>query len=229
MVAPATLEMVRMQARFLASMDHELRAPLNAIIGLGETLASGMVPDPRRQSEFAGQIVANARQLLQLINSLLELARADAGLLELTPQPADLAGLVSDALRLVEPAATRRGVTISADLEQAPARVTLDASRIMHALHALLTAAIALTPGGHRIALRVVAEDERRVRLELTGLNIGPGHTGEFLVPTPGAWLGLALARSIVEAHGGEFGATRAPGGKSTVLHAVLPGVTAGG
>jgi len=218
-----THEAVRLQARFLASMDHELRAPLNAIIGLAEILAGGMAPDARRQAEFAGQIVASARQLLQLINSLLELARADAGLLELTAQPADLAGLVADALRVVQPAAARRGVEISADLEQAPPRVTLDASRIMHALHGLLTAAVALTTAGKKVELRIAAEGQDGVRLELAGLNIGPGHTGEFLVPTPGAWLGLALARSILEAHGGQVGVTRVPG-KGTVLHALLPG-----
>lgn len=219
-----THEAVRTQARFVASMGHELRSPLNAIIGLAEILATGMAPDARRQTEYAGQILASARQLLQLINNLLELARADAGLLELAPQPADLSGLVADALHVVRPAAARRGVEISVDLEQAPARVAVDASRIMHALHGLLTAAIALTTPGQKIALRIAAEGDGRVRLEMTGLNIGPGHTGEFLVPTPNAWLGLALARSILEAHGGQVGATRTAD-KGTVLHALLPGV----
>lgn len=220
-----TQEMARLEARFLASMDADLRAPLNSIIGLAEILAGGLAPDPRQQAEFAGQILSNARHLLQLTNNLLELARADAGLLNLTTQPADLAGLVGDALHMVEAAAARRGVEISADLEQAPARVAVDASRIMHALHGLLSAAIALTPAGRKIALRVAPEGVDQVRLELTGPAIGPGSTGEFLVPTPGAWLGLALARGILEAHGGKVGVTRLPGG-TTVLHATLPGAT---
>ncbi|MGH8482044.1 MAG: sensor histidine kinase [Nevskiaceae bacterium] len=218
-----TQEAARTQVRFLTSMDHELRAPLNAIIGLAEILAGGMAPDPRRQAEFAGQIVASARQLLQLINSILELARADAGLLQLAAQPADLAALVADALRVVAPEADARGVEIAADLEQAPARVSMDASRVMHALHGLLSAAIALAPARQKILLRLTAEGDGGARLELTGLNIGPGQTGEFYVPSPGAWLGLALARSILEAHGGQVGATRS--GKGTVLYALLPGV----
>ena len=165
-----------------------------------------------------------ARQLLQRLNGLVELARADSGQLELTRQPADLAGLVADAVRMVQPAAAGRGVEISADLAGAPARVTLDAPRIMHALHGLLTGAIHLTAKGKKIALRIAAEDESRVRLEVTGLDIGPGQTAEFVAPSPGAWLGLALARAIVEAHGGHVGVAGPPG-QRRVLYAVLPGV----
>ena len=213
----------RLQAPLVAAMGDELRAPLSAIIGLAEMLAGGLVP-PRRQAEYAEQILASARPLLQLVNRLLELARADAGQLELTRHPADLASLVVDAVRMVQPAAARRGVEISTDLASAPARVVLDATRMMHALHGLLTGAIHLAAEGKKIALRIAPEDQSRVRLEVTGLNIGPGLTGEFIVPAPGAWLGLALARSIIEAHGGRVGVGGAPG-QRRVLYAVLPGI----
>jgi len=184
-----------------------------------------MAPDPRKQADFAGEIVSNARQLLQRINSLVELAQADAGLLQLTRQPVDLAGLVADALHMVQPAAARRGVEIVADFDGAPSRVTLDATRIMQALHGLLSGAIALaSPGQRKMALRITAEGADRVRLELAGLAGAPGETTELIVPKPAAWLGLALARSIVEAHGGEVGITRTSD-KRTILHAVLPGV----
>jgi signal transduction histidine kinase len=218
----------RVEPRFLAAMGHELRTPLNAIIGFAELLAGGMAPDPRRQAEYAGHILASARLLLQQINSLVELARADAGLLRLNTQPADLAGLVADALQVVQPAASHRGVEIVANLEQAPGLVMLDAARMMHAVHGLLSGAIALAAEGQKIALRVVAEGESSVRLELSGVSIGPGDTAELIVPKPGAWLGLALARGIVEAHGGKVGVTRTTD-KKTVLHALLPGVVSGG
>lgn len=217
-------EETRQQARFLASMDHELRAPLNSIIGLAEILAGGMAPNDHRRTEFAGQISATARRLLQLVNALLDLARADIGELQLIRQPANLVELITDAVRLVQPLAARRGVEFSIDTARAPARVRLDPSRIMHALHGLLTGALHLAPEGRRVTLRVAPDGEDRVRLELSGLDIGPGHTGEFVVPTPGTWLGLALARSIVEAHGGSVGFVNAPG-QGRVLHAVLPGV----
>jgi signal transduction histidine kinase len=221
MTAPAE---ILLQARFLASMAHELRAPLNAIIGYAEILAGGLAPDVRRQEEYAAQIAGNARQLLHQISSLVELAQADAGLLKLTRQPVDLASLVADALRMVAPAAVRRGVEILADLEGAPALVSLDATRIMQALHGLLSGAIALAARGHKMRLRLMAEGDTHIRLELAGLTIGPGDTGELIVPTPAAWLGLSLARSIVEAHGGEVGIARTTD-KRTILHAVLPGV----
>lgn len=217
-------EETRLRARFLASMDQELRAPLNTIIGLAEILAGGMAPNEHRRSEFAGTIGATARRLLQLVNALLELARADAGELQLIRQPADLADLIADAVHLVRPLAARRGVEISANLTDAPARVKLDASRIMHALHGLLTGAAHLASEGGKIVLRVVPDGSDRVRLEVTGLDIGPGHTGEFIIPSPGSWLGLTLARGIVEAHGGSVGVANAPG-QSRVLYAVLPGV----
>jgi len=220
------LDDTRLQARFLAAMGHELRAPLGTIIGIAEKLGDGMARDPRTQADFAGQIVKSARQLLQQINSLVELAQADAGLLQLTRQPADLGGLVADALRMVQPAAARRGVEIVADLDSVPSRVAVDATRIMQALHGLLSGAIALaSPGQGKMALRILGEGGDRVRLELAGLTVGPGDTSELIVPTPAAWLGLALARSIVEAHGGEVGITRTAD-KRTILHAVLPGVT---
>lgn len=213
----------RLQARFLAAMGDELRAPLSAIIGLAEMLAGGMAP-ARLQAEYSAQILASARRLLQMINPLVELARVDAGQLELVRQPADLAGLVADAVRMVQPTAEQRGVEIVTDLGSGPLRVTLDASRIMHALHGFLTGAVHLAAEGRKITLRIAPEDDC-VRLEVTGLDIGPGQTGEFIVPSPGAWLGLALARSIVHAHGGRVGVRGAPG-LPRVLYAILPGVT---
>ena len=90
----------------------------------------------------------------------------------------------------------------------------------------LLTGAAHLAREGGKVALRVAAAGEDCVRLEVTGLDIGPGHTSEFIVPSPGTWLGLALARSLVEAHGGSVGITSVPG-QGRVLHAVLPGVVA--
>jgi signal transduction histidine kinase len=216
----------RVEARFLAAMGHELRTPLNAIIGFAEMLAGGMAPDPRRQAEYAGHILVSARLLLQQINGLVELARADAGMLRLNRQPADLAGLVGDALRGVEPAALRRNVRITADLDGAPPLVTLDAARVMHALHGLLGGVIAMAGEGQEIALRITGEGEGSVRLELSGVVIGSGQTAELMVPRAGAWLGLALARGIIEAHGGKVGITRTSD-RRTILHAVLPGATA--
>jgi signal transduction histidine kinase len=215
------------QARFLAAMGHELRTPLNAIIGFAELLAGRMAPDARRQEEYAGHILTSARLLLQQVNSLVELAQADAGVLRLRTQPADLASLVADALRVVKPAAERRGVEITADLDQAPSLVTLDAARVMQALHGLLSGVIAMANEGQKIGLRVAAEGENSVRLELTGVVIGSGQTTELIIPKAGAWLGLALARGIVEAHGGSVGVTRTSD-KRTILHAVLPGATGG-
>jgi signal transduction histidine kinase len=217
----------RVEARFMAGMAHELRTPLNAIIGFAEMLAGGMAPDPRRQVEFAGHILVSARLLLQQINSLVELARADSGLLKLNRQPADLAGLVADTLRVVQPAALRRNVRITSRLDGAPALVTLDASRIMHALHGLLGGVIAMAGEGQEITLRITSEGEGSVRLELEGVVVGSGQTAELIVPKAGAWLGLSLARGIVEAHGGKLGITRTSD-RRTILHAVLPGAMAG-
>lgn len=213
----------RLQGPLLTAMGDDLRVPLNAIIRLSEMLAGGMVPS-RREAEYAAQILGSARQLLQLVNALLELARADAGQLGLVRQPADLAGLVADAVRMVRPVAAGRGVEIITDVTNAPARVAMDATRIMHALHGLLTGAIHLAAEGKRVAVRIAPEGPGSVRIDVTGLNIGPGQTGEFIVPAPGAWLGLALARSIIEAHGGHVGVGGTPG-QRRVLYAVLPGV----
>jgi signal transduction histidine kinase len=218
----------QVQPHFLAAMGHDLRTPLNAIIGFAEMLAGGMAPDPRRQAEFAGHILVSARLLLQQINSLVELSRADAGLLRLDRQPADLAALAADALRLVQPAASRRNVRLTAHLDDAPPLVSLDAARILYALHGLLAGVIAMAGEGQEIALRITREAPDSARLELSGVVIGSGQTAELIVPKAGAWLGLALARGIIEAHGGRVGITRTSDRK-TILHAVLPGAAASG
>jgi signal transduction histidine kinase len=213
----------RQTARFVAAMGHDLRTPLNAIIGFGEILARGMAPDPAKQAEFAAEIVGSARQLLQLINDVVDLARADAGALQLEPAPADVHALITEASRSVAALAARRRVQVATDLTRAPARMTLDAQRFAQAVRGLLIGTIGLASEGGKVGLSAEPLDDDRVRFAVTGLAIGADEHSELFRPAPGPRLGLALARVIIEAHGGEVGVSRAIGGGGTV-YAVLSG-----
>jgi two-component system cell cycle sensor histidine kinase PleC len=213
----------RQTARFVAAMGHDLRTPLNAIIGFGEILARGMAPDPAKQAEFAAEIVGSARQLLQLINDVVDLARADAGALQLEPAPTDVHALVAEAVRSVAALAARHRVDIAVNLARSPARATLDAQRFSQAVRGMLTGAIGLAAAGGKVGLSAELIDGDRVRFAVTGLAIGADEHGELFRPAPGPRLGLALARAIIEAHGGEVGVSRALGGGGT-LYAIMAG-----
>ena len=212
----------RQTARFVAAMGHDLRTPLNAIIGFGEILARGMAPDAAKQAEFAAEIVVGGRQLLALINDVVDVARADAGTLELAPGPTDVNALVGEAVRSVATLAARRRVDIGVDLARAPARATLDAQRFGPVVRGLLTGAIGLAADGRKLGLSVEGMDGARLRVTVTGLAIEAAEIAELFRPAPGPRMSLALARAIVEAHGGSVGAEKPAIGGLTI-HAVLP------
>src|SRR5207248_4011786 len=96
-------EIARLKNEFLANMSHELRTPLNAIIGFAELLAEGEAgPLQDQQRDFSKTIAVSGRNLLRLINDVLDLVRVEAGKLEIRPEPIDLAGTFRDLVSVVQ-------------------------------------------------------------------------------------------------------------------------------
>jgi two-component system, NtrC family, sensor kinase len=206
----------RHKDEFLASMSHELRTPLNAIIGFSEVMLErlfGEVND--KQEEYLNDILSSGRHLLSLINDILDLAKIEAGRMELEPADFHLPQAIDNALVLVRERAMRRGITLEQSIDPRLGEIKGDERKIKQVMLNLLSNAVKFTPEGGRIDVRAMLTDGvAQVSVADTGVGIAPeDHEAVFeefrQVGTDyarkheGTGLGLALARKFVELHGG--------------------------
>jgi signal transduction histidine kinase len=207
----------RHKSEFLANMSHELRTPLNAIIGFADVLREQLFgPLNERQAEYVGDVIESGHQLLGLINDILDLAKAEAGRVDLHVEEFAADDLVRDALSPFSAEATRRGITLAVDVDPAATRVEADRARLGRALTNLTSNAVRVSPDGGCVEVRV-RPVEGRVCIEVR--DAGPGiavsdqvrifEEFERIAPPgvagPGRGLGLALARSFTELHDGQL------------------------
>ncbi len=183
----------RTKSEFLANLSHELRAPLNAIIGfaqmLGRTGDGGGKPDDDGDSLDQRHGLAQIRQagwhLLDMINDVLDLSRMEAGHLRLTLLPVSLADLAQEAMAMVEPAALQAGVALDLSLSPQADRVQADALRLRQVLINLLGNAVKYNRPGGRVTLRTRpgALGEVVVEVEDTGIGMSESQIGELFRP----------------------------------------------
>ena len=195
---------------FLAALSHELRTPLNAVLGWSDMLARG-VTDPARVAEIAETIRRNARAQQRLVEDMLDMSAFIAGRVKLSAKPFRIAEAITAARDVVAAAADAKGVALRLDV--APVRVMGDALRLQQVFWNLLVNAIKFTPAGGRVSVTTAIEDgEVAVTVTDTGRGIDPAFLPvvfERFRQAPegrargGLGLGLAIARQIVEAHGG--------------------------
>ncbi|HUF13513.1 MAG TPA: ATP-binding protein [Longimicrobiales bacterium] len=210
----------------LAVVAHDLRNPLNTIY-MGSKLALDLMADDsaapgRRQLEI---IVRSAEQMNRLIQDLLDATRLQTGQLALELVPARPRAIIDEALEMLRPLAAHAGITLEADDVTAAETIHVDRLRIQQVLSNLIGNALKFTPSGGSV--RVSAEQgagEVRFRVSDTGPGIPedqlPQIFGRFWqarrTDRRGLGLGLAIARGIVEAHGGTIHVDSAPGAGST-------------
>jgi signal transduction histidine kinase/uncharacterized protein YdhG (YjbR/CyaY superfamily) len=218
----------RHKSEFLANMSHELRTPLNAIIGYSELLeeeagdldGGRLVPDLQK-------IATAAKHQLSLINDILDLSKIEAGRMELEATDFDLADTIDNALTLVRERATRRGITLGREIDDAVGVVRGDERKVKQVLLNLLSNAIKFTPEGGRIDVRAAVNGGLvEVSVADTGVGIAPDdqeavfeefrQVGTADKKVEGTGLGLALARKVVELHGGRIWVTSQVGHGST-------------
>jgi PAS domain S-box-containing protein len=232
----------RMKSEFLANMSHELRTPLNGIIGFSEFLIDEK-PGPLqpKQKEYMGDVLNSARHLLQLINDVLDLAKVEAGKMELHPEIFAVHKAVEEVAAVIKGIANKKriavGIEIGADLDA----VTLDQHKFKQVLYNLLSNAVKFSDDGgkvdiharrldaHRLEVQVrdtgigiKAEDINRLFTEFEQLDSGTARRFE------GTGLGLALTKKIVEFQGGHIKVESEPG-KGSVFTVVLPVMTRNG
>jgi signal transduction histidine kinase/HAMP domain-containing protein len=205
----------RLKDHFLQNVNHELRTPLTAIVGWTDLFEEGDIDEPTLRRGIR-QIRQSARVLLALIDDLLDLARLDRGALTLDLKPIFLSEVVQRSIDTVRMMAEARGVVLMvAPLPEPMAPVRADALRLQQVLWNLLANAIHFTPPQGRIVVRVEREPERYlVSVEDDGIGIPESELahvferfrqvdGSATRGHAGMGIGLALARSLVELHGG--------------------------
>jgi signal transduction histidine kinase len=206
------------KSEFLASVSHELRTPLNAIIGFSEVMLERMFGDVNeKQEEYLNDILSSGRHLLSLINDILDLAKIEAGRMELEAADFNLPQAIDNTLILVRERAVRRGIALERTVDPRLGEVKGDERKIKQVLLNLLSNAVKFTPEGGRIAVQAeLANGTAEISVTDTGVGIAPeDHAAVFeefrQVGTDyarkheGTGLGLALARKFVELHGGKI------------------------
>jgi two-component system OmpR family sensor kinase/two-component system sensor histidine kinase BaeS len=212
----------------LADVAHELRTPLSVIRGNVEGMLDGVYPP---DEAHLGPLLEETAVMARLLDDLQTLSTAEAGVLRLHRERVDPAALAEDAVAALRARADAAGVTLTSHAPDPVPEVDVDPVRIGEVLANLLTNAIRHTPAGGSV--RVVVEPDP-AGVAVTVADTGPGIDPRDLVhvfdrfvksaDSGGAGLGLAIARSLVEAHGGSIAARSAPG-EGTTMRFVLPSV----
>jgi signal transduction histidine kinase len=221
------------KSQFLANMSHELRTPLNAIIGFSEVLHEQMFGElNERQLAYVDDVLDAGRHLLSLINDVLDLAKIEAGRMELELSQVAIPDLLRNAVSMHGDVATRGGVELSLASEPAEIIVTADERRVRQVVFNLLSNAVKFTPENGRVDISARLDDSN---VEVAVADTGPGIPAEDADTifeefeqtdegrkAEGTGLGLPLSRKLVELHGGRLWFESEPGQGST-FHFTLP------
>lgn len=228
---------VSLKDEFLANMSHELRTPLTSILGMTETLADGIFGSlTEKQLQFINTINDSGTHLLELINDILDVAKIEAGKLELLTGRVSVESLCQSSVRLVRQAAREKGIEVSVRTDHAVANLSADMLRLKQILVNLLSNAIKFSKPYSEIVLEVVSDSEQgitRFMVRDQGIGIPPQEIERLFEPFEqldasfsrehgGTGLGLSLVRSLTEMHGGSVSVESEPG-KGSCFTVMLP------
>ena len=227
----------RLKDEFLATLSHELRTPLNAVLGWTRVLRSTKV-EAATQERALESIERNARAQARLIEDLLEVSRIVTGRLRLQVRDTDLAAIVTAAAEIVQPAAAAKQIELSVHIGRRPALTAGDPDRLQQVIWNVLSNAVKFTPAGGRIAVRLEQSDGHRLTVQDTGTGIDPRFMpfifeafrqadGSASREHGGLGLGLAIAKQLVELHGGTITARSEGKGAGATFEIYLPSVVA--
>jgi len=214
----AALDASRAKSRFLANMSHELRTPLNAIIGFSEVMTREMFgPVGPRYQEYSRLIHESGAHLLELINSVLDMSKIEAGKFELAEEMFDLEEMAEGAVRFLKIPAERGGVTLKLAVQSGARLVFADRRALKQILVNLLSNGVKYTPAGGEVRVNAKAADSG-LGIEIVVSDTGTGISATDLArlgkpfeqvenaetrAKEGTGLGLALVKSLAQMHGG--------------------------
>jgi PAS domain S-box-containing protein len=224
----------RMKDEFLALVSHELRSPLNAILGYAALLRYGRL-DTQKVKHATDVIERSGKAQAQLIDDLLDTARIISGKLRLEVGPVDLVSVIEQAVQTIHPAADAKGISIETDLPAAIGQITGDPARLQQVVWNLLSNAVKFTQEGGRVEARLERVDPH---ICITVSDTGKGISPDFLPYVfdrfrqadassarryGGLGLGLALVKYLVELHGGTIEAASVGEGQGATFRVTLP------
>ncbi|MDO8774616.1 MAG: PAS domain S-box protein [Burkholderiaceae bacterium] len=204
---------------FLSSMSHELRSPLNAILGFAQLMESGTpLPTPSQKASI-DQILQAGWYLLELINEILDLALIESGKLSLSPEPVSLADVLIDCQAMIEPQAQRGDIRVSFPQFDSLHFVDADRTRVKQVFINLLSNAIKYNRPGGEVEVTCSTSDTQRTRISFrdTGEGLSVEKLGQLFQPfnrlgqegsaKEGTGIGLVVSKRLVELMGGDIGA----------------------
>jgi PAS domain S-box-containing protein len=224
----------RLKDEFLATVSHELRTPLTAILGWARLLESGSLDD-EISKQAVETIWRNAKAQAQIVDDILDVSRIITGNLYLDLQPLQVVPVVEAAINVVRPTADAKGIRIDAELDSIPVVVLGDANRLQQVIWNLLSNAVKFTNSGGRVLVKL---GQVGAAVEISVRDSGQGISRDFLPYVfdrfrqadstttrqhGGLGLGLAIARHLVEIHGGTIKAESSGEGNGSTFTIQLP------
>jgi PAS domain S-box-containing protein len=223
---------------FLSSMSHELRSPLNAILGFAQLLESTSPLPTASQKENIAQILQAGWHLLKLINEVLDLAVVESGKMSLSPELVSLAEVISECQAMMEPQAKQRGISMTFPRLDIPYYVYADRTRLKQVLINLLSNAIKYNRDQGMVEVKCTATSPERIRISVkdTGAGLPPGKLTQLFQPfnrlgqesraEEGTGIGLVMSKRVVELMEGAIG-VESTVGVGSVFWIELPLTTA--
>ncbi len=163
----------KLKSEFLANISHEFRTPLNAILGFAELLRERRTDDGEKFKRYAENIITSGRNLLNMINDLLDLAKAEAGKMELRIEKTDIPRLCEGVVGFFGPLIREKGINVTLDTAPDIPTVQTDYGKVQQILFNLLSNAIKFTPAGGRVGVSAWMLDDLTVRISVS--DTGPG------------------------------------------------------
>ncbi|HTE93435.1 MAG TPA: ATP-binding protein, partial [Bradyrhizobium sp.] len=212
---------------FLSSMSHELRSPLNAILGFAQLVNSDSPPPTPSQTANIDQILQAGWYLLRLINEILDLAQIESGKLALSLEPISLAEVMVECRAMIEPQGQKRGMTMTFPEFDIPSFVRADRTRLKQVLINLLSNAIKYNQPGGTVAVDCTDITPERIRVSVkdSGAGLPPDMLAQLFQPfnrlgrerstEEGTGIGLVVSKRVVEMMGGVIGVESTVGGGS--------------
>ncbi len=207
------------KSEFLSSMSHELRSPLNAILGFAQLMDSGAPPPTAQQRGSIEQILKAGWYLLELINEILDLALIESGKLSMSIEPVSLQEVLRDCQTMIAPQADRRGIQMRFPKFKAPCYVQADRTRVKQVFVNLLTNAIKYNrqDGSLDVTFRPAGKTRMHISVRDTGEGLSAKKLAQLFEPfnrlgqeggdEEGTGIGLVVSKRLVELMGGSIGA----------------------